>query len=237
MEKALLLHGPDLVIVNPLLSYIGGDIVAEASEWMRVGLLPLLQKYDCGVIVCSHTNKMQPDSWDNTDDTYSAIGGSEMANVPRSVLTLRPTKSDEVNVLRVAKRTTTGWLDDDGKPTKSYYLKRTNDPTRPAWLPVTHTEAAEAIAEAKASAGVSGARKATGDDVLEILEQGAMSRQELIEAVRERCGCSKNTALEAIGEAREELHSWKRKGDGPGGVSLWLCLPGHASEFDIGESG
>ena len=58
---------------------------------------------------------MEKDGWNNTDDTYSAIGGAEMANVPRTILTLRPTAADGLSVVRVSKRQTTGWKDAQGK--------------------------------------------------------------------------------------------------------------------------
>jgi hypothetical protein len=159
----LLLEQPaDLVIVNPLLSYLGGEVVAEASTWLRAGLMPILQEHDCAAFIAHHTPKLAKDGWDNTDDTYSAIGGSELANIPRAILTLRPTTAEGLSVVKVSKRQTTGWKDSRGSFTPCYFTKRSDNPERPAWLPVSSDEAADMIADTKAaSASGKGGKKAT----------------------------------------------------------------------------
>jgi hypothetical protein len=59
----------DLVIINPLLSYLGGEVVAVVSTWLRAGLMPVLQAHNCAALIAHHTPKMAKDGWDNTDDT------------------------------------------------------------------------------------------------------------------------------------------------------------------------
>ena len=223
-------HPADLVLVNPLLSYVGGDIVKEASPWLRSGLLPLLQRHDCAAIVAHHTNRMARDSWDNTDDVYSGIGGGEIANIPRSVLTLRPTKDEGLFVLRVGKRTTTGWRDSDGNFTASFYLRRSNDPSRPAWLPVPHAEAEEIIGSARGSTGRP--KKCTTEDVFAVLGKGAASRAGLIEELRRRTGCGETAAKDAINDARPDLHEWTVPNPQGGRAIVWFCLPEHAGNFN-----
>lgn len=121
----------DLVIINPLFSYIGGDVVPLITDFARVNLMPLLGRHNCAALVAHHTTRMGKDSWDNIDDTYSAIGGSEIANIPRSVLTLRPTASRELSVVTVSKRKTTGWKDSDGNFTDRFFVQRTDKPGAP----------------------------------------------------------------------------------------------------------
>ena len=53
----------DLVIINPLLSYIGGEVVAEASTWLRAGLMPILQEHKCAALIAHHTPKLAKDGW------------------------------------------------------------------------------------------------------------------------------------------------------------------------------
>lgn len=193
----------DLVMINPLLSYIGGEVVATASSWLRAGLMPILQEFDCGAVIANHTPKLSRDSWDNTDDTYSQIGGAEVANVPRAILTLRPTKADGLWVLKAAKRKTTGWRDDEGNHTDSFFIRQSGNPLRPAWIPVTHGEAARMIAGAKT--GADGRAKVTTEHVAAVLGTGGiMSQQELITRLRGTCDCSDRTAREAIKAAERE---------------------------------
>ena len=232
LDRLLTESPADLVIINPLLSYVGGEIVACASEWLRAGLMPILQKHDCAALIAHHTGKMAKDGWENTDDTYSAIGGGEMANVPRSILTLRPTAADGLSVLKVSKRQTTGWTDSDGDFTTSYFIRRTNDPTRPAWLPVDSDEAQELIGERKPAGNAGkGNKKAAVADVVACLESGAMQRKALIEWVMKRCNCSERPAREAIDEAvkgKDKAVSTYTEPNPKGGHRLrWFCIPEH----------
>jgi len=232
LPKLLEQEPADLVLVNPLFSYIGGDIVANASEWFRVWLLPLLQQFECAAIVASHTNRMTTKSWDEKDDVYSGIGGSEMANIPRSVLTLRPTKANGLFELKVGKRQTTGWKDGDDKFTPSYFVKRSDNPERPAWLPVDYDEAEELIGEA---APAKGKRKADASDVVTALKTGAMKRPDLLAAVQSQARCGLSAAKDALKDARTAdpplVAEWSEKNPKGGHRLIWFCLPEHKEQW------
>lgn len=229
--SALLREVPaDLVIVNPLLSYIGGEIVACASQWLRAELMPILQKHDCACLIAHHTPKMAKDGWANTDDTYAAIGGAEIANVPRAILTLRPTAADGLCVVKVSKRQTTGWKDGTGAFVSTYFVKRSGNPERPAWIPVDADEAAELMAACGQSGSNDASRKkATPGHVVKALSTGAMQQVALIECLMRKCRCSEKPAKDAIREAElDELVSTFNEPNPRGGHALkWLCLPEH----------
>jgi len=232
---ALLQETPaDLVIINPLLSFIGGEIVAKASEWLRAGLMPVLQTNDCAALVIHHTPKLSKDSWDTIDDTYSAIGGGEIANIPRSVLTLKPTPSDGLFVVTVSKRQTTGWKDGDGKFTASYFVRRSGDPERPAWLPVDHEEAQDMIGACRPSRGAAAGsgRKATTEHVVEALSTGAMQQVALVDWLRKNCQCSDRPAKDAIRDAalaRRIVETFEKNPRG-GHAVKWLTLTEHINQ-------
>lgn len=217
----------DLVLVNPLLSYIGGEIVACASNFLRAGLMPVLQKHDCAALLAHHTGKMSKDGWDNTDDTYSGIGGGEVANIPRTILVLRPTTADGLSVVKVCKRKTTGWKDAEGNYTTSYFLKQSKDPERPAWLPVSHDEAREIISDSKTAASHGKSRgKVKPEDVVEALTGGPMRRQYLIACLMKKCGCSENPAKSAIDSAdfEELISSFTEKNPKGGHQIKWFRI-------------
>lgn len=223
----------DLVIVNPFLSYIGGEIVAKASEWLRAGLMPILQAHECAALILHHTPKLSKDSWDNMDDTYSAIGGGEVANVPRSILTLKPTPAKDLFVVTVSKRQTTGWKDADGNFTTSYFVKRSGDPERPAWIPVAHDEAADMIGEGKQSGRTAkSAKKCSTKDVVDELQAGPTQRQALMERLMGKCNCSDRTASDAIRQAEkdEAISSFDEKNPNGGNAIKWLRLPHHPNQ-------
>jgi hypothetical protein len=222
----------DLVIVNPLFSYIGGEIVSCISPWHRAGLMPILQEHGCAALVVHHTTRLSKDSWKTIDDTYSGIGGGEAANIPRSVLTLKPTPADGLFVVTVSKRQTTGWKDRSGNYVTSYFVKRSGNPERPAWLPVDHDEAEEMIGEGKAGNAGRSFKKVTDVDVVEALRVGPTQRQALIERVMKNCKCSERTAAPAIRAAEQNGVILSREEINPnGGKAIkWLRLPRHPNQ-------
>jgi hypothetical protein len=226
----------DLVIINPLLSYVGGEIVACASEFLRAGLMPILQQFDCAALLAHHTGKMAKDGWENTEDTYSAIGGGEMANIPRAILTLRPTAAEGLSVLKVSKRQTTGWKDAAGKFSTSYFVRRSDNPERPAWLPVDSDEAAELMAASKGgSASGKGNRKVTVEHVTDAVATGAVQQQALIESLRRTCQpCCAKTASKAIliAERSGAVSSFTEPNPNGGKCIKWLCLPEHREQWE-----
>lgn len=224
----LLTESPaDLVIINPLLSYVGGEIVACASNWLRAGLMPVLQQYDCAALLAHHTGKMAKDGWDNTDDTYSGIGGGEVANVPRTILVLRPTTADGLSVVKVCKRKTTGWRDADGNFTTSFFVKQSKDPERPAWIPVPFAEAQELVSGSKTTHGRgSNRRKVTPSHVVEALTGGPMNRQDLIECLKAKCDCTDSPVKNAIGDAEFDglISSSTEKNPNGGNPIKWFRI-------------
>jgi hypothetical protein len=235
--SGLLREAPaDLVIINPLLSYIGGEIVSSASQWLRAELMPILQKHDCACLIAHHTPKMSKDGWDSTDDTYSAIGGAEIANVPRAILTLRPTAADGLCVLKVSKRQTTGWKDGAGAYVSTYFVKRSGNPERPAWIPVDNDEAAELMAACGQSGSTGkGSRKVTAANVIAAVETGAMQRQSLIDWLCRTCHpCSSKTASTAIleAEAAGVIVSFPEANPNGGKPIKWLCLPQDRKQWE-----
>jgi putative NIF3 family GTP cyclohydrolase 1 type 2 len=73
----------------------------------------------------------------------------------------------------------------------------TDNPERPAWLPVDYDEAIEMIAAAKGG-GAKGRRKVTIDHVFDALKTGDMQRQALIQWLMRVCDCSDQPARKAI---------------------------------------
>jgi hypothetical protein len=220
----------DLVLINPLLSYLGGEVVAVVSTWLRAGLMPVLQAHNCAALIAHHTPKMAKDGWENTEDTYSAIGGGEVANIPRAILTLKPTPADGLSVVTVAKRQTTGWKDGKGKYTAKYFVRRSENPSRPAWIPVPHDEAEESIGTTKAAGKSSAPKKVTPEHVVDALRPGPTQQQALIERLMVKCQCGERTAREGIilAEGIPGLIVSSSEINPRGGKAIkWLRLPEH----------
>lgn len=91
----------DLIFVDPLLAYIGGDIseTETASTFLRNWISPILE--ESGVIVCfvHHLGKRKPGddikSMTASELAYSGLGSSELVNWCREVMTLAPHKESD----------------------------------------------------------------------------------------------------------------------------------------------
>jgi hypothetical protein len=234
LDRLLKEEPADLVIINPLLSFLGGEVVAEASTWLRAGLMPILQVHQCAALVIHHTPKLSKDSWDQIEDTYSGIGGGEIANIPRSILTLKPTPAHGLFVVTVSKRQTVGWKDGDGQFTTSYFVRRSGDPELPAWIPVDFAEAQELIELSRSNRSGSRGRekKVSIGHVVDALKSGAMQRTALIHWLMKHCPCSDRPARDAITDAKLQgvISEFVDKPVGGRVAVKWFRLTEHSSD-------
>jgi hypothetical protein len=120
-ENALRLYckefNPDLVIINPLTSYIADDardakLVADFLH--RVG--KLLNDYDCGALVFHHTPKttgQDSKEWSTFDWQYAGAGSALLTNWMRAVISIQPSKSTPGMFKFIAGKRgkRTGWVD------------------------------------------------------------------------------------------------------------------------------
>ncbi len=109
LEKICARYAPDIVIIDPLLSYIGDDISLQSvcSSFLRNQLNPVIQKFNMGLIIMHHTGKPPKDKpvKNVADLSYLGIGSSELTNWARAVSVLVQ-NSDDNNVFELthAKR-------------------------------------------------------------------------------------------------------------------------------------
>ena len=85
-------HQPDLVWVDPLLSYVGDDISQQrvASTFLRNTLNPIAMNTGIVWMLLHHTGKPSTDPrarahWTDHDFSYAAFGSSELVNWARAV--------------------------------------------------------------------------------------------------------------------------------------------------------
>lgn len=104
-------HKPDLVWIDPLLSFIGDDISRQdvCSYFFRNLLNPI--SFESGIcwMLMHHTNKPSADpnsksGWNAIDYSYSGTGSSELTNWARAVCFLRSTKDEGRFELALNKR-------------------------------------------------------------------------------------------------------------------------------------
>ncbi len=134
-------HRPDMVWIDPALSFLGGDAASQkdVGSFLRNHLNPLLHEYECSAVVIHHTNKpasgKERPEWSGSDFAYLGSGSIEWANWARAVLVVRSLGSHEVFELRAGKRgRRLGWREPDGQ-TKAYakHIAHDTDPSVICW--------------------------------------------------------------------------------------------------------
>jgi hypothetical protein len=141
------LRRPDLLWIDPALSYIGSDANTQKDVgfFLRNLLNPLLTKFNCGCVVIHHTNKPskgeEKSAWQAGDFAYLGSGSAEWANWARAVLAIRSLGSHEIFELRAGKRgARIGWKDDDGKPSFARLIGHATEPGVICWRTATEDE-------------------------------------------------------------------------------------------------
>lgn len=124
-------HKPDLVAIDPALSYLGAD----TKEQMAVGMFlrnylnPVLYRHNCAAILNHHTNKLNfSDDVEGRDFAYYGSGSAEWANWARAILALETTKNKGVFKLHAAKRgQKLGWKDAENQASYSQHIAHDKD--------------------------------------------------------------------------------------------------------------
>lgn len=180
LEGQVKLLKPDIIWIDPALSYLGGDMNSqkEVGEFLRNKLNPLIHKYNCAAVVIHHTNKISnsPDK-PITDPAYLGAGSAEWANWSRAVLALR--KTDVVNLFELVagkRGSRLKWRAADGESLSfSKYIGYCKRPDTICWMEMAIAEAEELKA----------ARGKTVEDVLKhVPETGLIAKDDLIAITR-----------------------------------------------------
>jgi len=187
---------PDLLWIDPALSYIGGDMNSQEAvgKFLRNQLNPVLTKHQCGGVVIHHTNKpivFNP-SQPSFDPAYLGAGSAEWANWARAVLALRKTDVENLFELIAAKRgTRLKWKSADGESLafKRYigYCKR---PDTICWVEMAIADAEEL----KANNG-----KNAADVLKHVPAVGLIAKDDLISQCRKH-GLSRNMTVELLNQ-------------------------------------
>jgi hypothetical protein len=208
-------HKPDLLWIDPALSYLGGEANSQkdVGGFLRNQLNPLLREFDCGVVVVHHTNKPpagreKPD-WNGGDFAYLGGGSAEWANWARAVIALRSLGSHSVFELRAAKRGgRLGWTEADGE-TRAFtkLIAHANEPGVICWREADPSEMPE-TSKTK--------RKYTKDDVLPHVPTDKPISKDALRSKANAAGIALNKINPLIAELLDDgsLHEWREKRPG-----------------------
>ena len=217
-KPALEFHSPDLLRLNPLQAYLGGDITRPdvTSLFLRSGLNPLLETSNSGSIVVHHTPKTNfrdTEKWKASDWMYAGAGSADITNWARAILIIDPTDDSDVFRFIAAKRgKRIGWADEEGLKTAIRYFSHSPNGAM-------HWEDTE-----ESDITGAGAKKKGGSEI-RYTEQDILGRMSLIDAkhtteikrdVCSMCGMSNGTfyalwnKLRADGKIIESDAGWRK---------------------------
>ena len=134
IESVLKLFRPDLLRLDPLQSYLGGDTsdVAAISTFVHTGLNPLLKAYGCACIINHHTPKtINRDStkWRNSDWQYAGAGSAVLTNWARAILVVDPCDGNPrlFRFIAAKRGYRLGWKTETGDPSIIRYFKHAQE--------------------------------------------------------------------------------------------------------------
>jgi hypothetical protein len=110
LEHVCKKYSPDIIWIDPLMAYIGGDISRQevCSSFLRNQINPIIHKYNIGLIVLHHTGKPPKNlekQLQGHELAYLGIGSSELTNWARAVSTITQDASgDGVYTFEHSKR-------------------------------------------------------------------------------------------------------------------------------------
>jgi hypothetical protein len=172
-NMTLLGKKPDLIVINPLLAFIGGAITDSAyvTPFLRGGRMPdgtetiglqaILEKHHVGVLIFHHTPKppteKEIDAWmKSTFPEYQGAGSADITNWGRSFLMIMRVKGKPGYVCVTAGKNGSrlGWEQIGGayRHYLAYSGKPGVDGLRNAWRELTDAEYAEVVNAAKTDA-------------------------------------------------------------------------------------
>ena len=125
-------HKADIVIIDPLLSFVGGDLqkTEVVASFFRSGLAPILAETGAAAIFMHHTPKPATKSEGGkkqgtilSDFAYAGLGSSDLTNFFRAVMTIIPIGEGNY-VLKLAKRgPRAGATNLDGSPANEVWIR------------------------------------------------------------------------------------------------------------------
>jgi hypothetical protein len=210
VEPLLRLHRPDLLWIDPALSYIAGESNSQADvgRFLRNWLNPLLNKYQCGAVVVHHTNKpptgKEKSVWSGSDLAYLGSGSSEWANWARAVVAIRSLGDNGIFELCLGKRGgRVDWRNDAGERIYSTLIGHATEPGRIYWRNADESE----------RPGVSGdeGKRFTVSHLLEHVEDDGMQTAALQRVVCSETGMSRANFYTLLKEAEKSGRIYKEK--------------------------
>lgn len=122
LERLIIDHEPDLVWIDPVFQYLGGDSNQQevVSSFLRQQLGSVLKRHQCALVLIHHTNKPSKNGARNNANpnlrAYDGAGSAEFSNWPRAMLSLQavPSNASTYKLIATKRGARLGWMMPDG---------------------------------------------------------------------------------------------------------------------------
>lgn len=205
VEPLVQRHQPDLVWIDPVFQYLGGDANQQevVGRFLRQNIGPLLKRHDCAVVFVHHTAKPSKATQRNANPllrAYDAAGSAEFSNWPRAVLSLQSTNAADTYRLVAAKRGgRLGWRMPDGT-TRCYekMLTHSREPGTIFWQEAVVTGVAANNGQTATATVPANSTDAVVDAVLANVPPDGIDKKILIKQVNQLTGFGVNLVRTTI---------------------------------------
>ena len=207
LEEILRETGAEIVVIDPLLSFVGDDISLQkvASNFFRNLIQPILKRTGAICIMVHHTGKPAKDKgatkgWSDSDFSYMGLGSSELVNWPRAVSVLVGTQEKGTFLLKFTKRGTRAGMIDQftGCRTTDLYLRHGSEGEGIQWLQTKYEEPEKEEAPQKRSSGHSNNRTSVNHAEIVSIMGSVATYKELFDLIIRAGGVTGNTAKGVI---------------------------------------
>jgi hypothetical protein len=203
LRRLIRKHRPDIVLIDPLFSYLGGDASSQEvmSKFLRNQLQPILNETGVILVVIHHTSKPPKDAVNTPNEGFAhrSFGSVELLNWAREIVTFVPRKWDQrIFSLEFRKRSRQAGISDlNGQPTYELFLKHSTDGV--VWESCNQDDIQELTEKP-------GGRptKYRVDDLIKCLGARNLSTKEFFKRVAAELGISRAMFYRLLGKGRQD---------------------------------
>jgi hypothetical protein len=208
LSKATEQFKPDIIRLDPLQAYLGGDPKESdlISHFVREGLNPLLETYQCAAIINHHTpktNHRDTSEWKPSDWMYAGAGAADLTNWARAVLVIDPHDADRTVFRFIAAKRggRIGWKNELGVTQFERLFRHARESGTIFWEDVNPLDLPVVL----------GRNTKSPDMVLALVPASAPIPKAALISKAQAEGIGINTARGMIAEllAEERLHEWR----------------------------
>ena len=207
VASVLQLTKPDLLRLDPLQSYLGGDVSDPPTicAFVHNGLNPLLEAYNCACIINHHTPKTtnrDSSQWRTSDWQYAGAGAATLTNWARGILVVDPCDGNPhlFRFIAAKRGYRIGWKTEAGDPTIIRHFKHAREEGVIFW---TDAQPDEIASGSKA--------QHSKDDILGLVPPDAPISRDTLLSKASVAGIGVNKARRFINELVDagSLHTWR----------------------------